>query len=153
MSLLGSSAPDFELPDQHGIPVRLSALRGHAVVLVFFPFAFTTGCTSELRALQDELLPTVNAGTQVLAVSCDSMFALRTFGDTEGLGFPLLSDYWPHGAVARSYGVLDDDRGAALRGTFVIDSAGTVRWTVVNSMADTRDVARYRRALDELRVA
>lgn len=149
----GTAAPDFELPDQHGVTTRLAALRGRPVVLVFFPFANTATCTGELSAVRDSLLPAIGDQAHVLAVSCDSMFTLRAFGDANSLEFPLLSDFWPHGKVASSYGVLDSDRGCAVRGTFVIDGGGTVRWNVVNAMPDARDVAEYRRVVGELSVA
>ena len=153
VSLLNAPAPDFALADQHGSTVRLSDFRGRPVVLVFYPYAFTGVCTSELCALRDELVPAVPDETVVLAVSCDSMFTLRAFADSEGFDFPLLSDFWPHGAVASAYGVFDADRGAASRGTFVIDAQGVVRWNVVNALPDARDVAEYRRVLDDLRAA
>lgn len=150
---VGAEAPDFELPDQHGAAVRLSSLRGRPVVVLFFPFAFTGVCTGELAAVRDELLPAVGDAARVLAVSCDSMFALRVFGDANGLDFPLLSDFWPHGQVASSYGVFDDDRGCALRGSFVVDASGVVRWTLTHALPDARDVADYSRVLAELGAA
>jgi peroxiredoxin len=142
----GTAAPAFELRDQHGEPVRLDSRRGRPVVLVFFPYAFTDVCTAELRDLRDRL----GSDEAALAVSCDSMFSLRVYGDSHGIDFPLLSDFWPHGEVARRYGVFDDERGCALRGTFVIDAVGVVRWSVVNQTSDARDVAEYRRVLDGL---
>ncbi len=80
------------------------------------------------------------------------MFSLRVFGDQERLDFPLLSDFWPHGAVAQAYGVFDEQRGCAVRGTFVIDTQGLIRWSVVNAIPDARDLAEYRQVLDELAV-
>jgi mycoredoxin-dependent peroxiredoxin len=87
---------------------------------------------------------------ELLAVSADSVFALRTWADAEGFSFALLSDFWPHGAVARSYGVFDENMGAARRGTFILDKAGVVRWKVVNPIPQARDVADYQKALAEL---
>jgi peroxiredoxin len=147
----GDHAPDFTLPDQHGRPVRLSELRGAKnVVLMFFPFAFTSVCTGELREVQAELPAFQNEDVQLLAVSCDSMHALRAFGDAEGLDFPVLADFWPHGAVSRQYGVFAEDKGCALRGTFVIDKQGTVRWTIVNGLPDARELQEYAKALEAL---
>jgi peroxiredoxin len=135
---VGSTAPDFTLRDQHGSEVTLtSLLADRPVAVVFYPFAFTGVCTGELRALRDAL-PTLSPTATLVAVSCDSMFSLRVFADAEGLTYPLLSDFWPHGAVARAYGVFDAERGCALRGTFVIDRAGIVRWQVVNAVPDAR---------------
>ena len=148
---VGQQAPDFTLKDQHGQDVTLSELRGHrSVVLLFYPYAFSRICTSELGALRDDLASFDNDDVALLAVSCDSMYALRVFSEQQDIPYPLLSDFWPHGAVARAYGVFDEERGCAVRGTFVIDRSGTVRWTVQNGMPDARDLADYRAALARL---
>lgn len=148
---IGSPAPDFALPDQHGRHVRLSDFRGAKnVVLVFYPFAFTGVCTGELCALRDALPTFVSDDVQLLAVSNDSMHTLRVFADQEGLDYPLLSDFWPHGETSRAYGVFAEDKGCALRGTFVIDKEGTVRWTIVNGLPDARDLHEYAKALEAL---
>lgn len=151
MSLIGEPAPDFQLPDHHGRPWRLSAWRGHAVLIVFFRFAFTPVCSGELAQLRDEVVPTLPDG-HVVGVSCDSMPALRVFAETEGFDFPLLSDFWPHGVVASSYGVFDDERGCAMRASFLVDAEGVIRWSVSNAPPTARDVHDYRRALDELAI-
>ncbi|MFD7609537.1 peroxiredoxin [Streptomyces sp. NPDC059828] len=148
---VGSEAPDFTLKDNHGRTVTLAGFRGEKnVVLVFYPFAFTGVCTGELAALRDEMTLFVNDDTQLLAVSTDSMHTLRVFAEQEGLEFPLLSDFWPHGEAARAYGVFAEDKGCAVRGTFVIDKAGVVRWSVVNDLPDARDLHDYVKALDAL---
>jgi peroxiredoxin len=146
---VGSAAPDFELRNQHGQTVRLTELRGRPVLLVFYPYAFTGVCTGELGVLRDEFSGD-DAPAEVLAVSCDTTFALRVFAEQEGLEFAMLSDFWPHGSVTRAYGVFDDERGCPLRGTFVIDADGVVVWSVVNAIPDARDAQEYRRVLGEL---
>jgi len=146
----GSAAPDFELRDQHGQAHQLAALvKVQPVLLVFFPFAFTPTCTGELGALRDAQ---VNLTGKVLpiGISCDPVSALRVFAEKEELNFPLLSDFWPHGEVSRRYGVFLEDRGFATRGSFLIDRSAIVRWNVVNSPADARDLADYVAALAEL---
>ncbi|RST10334.1 peroxiredoxin [Streptomyces sp. WAC05374] len=148
---VGSKAPDFELKDNHGRTVSLADFRGEKnVVLLFYPFAFTGVCTGELCALRDELPKFVNDDTQLLAVSADSIHTLRVFAEQEGLEYPLLSDFWPHGEVSRAYGVFDEEKGCAVRGTFIIDKEGVVRWTVVNGLPDARDLNEYVAALDTL---
>ena len=149
---VGDQAPDFELKDQHGTPVRLSSFRGvKNVVLVFYPLAFSGVCTSELSALRDDFLPEVaRDDVELLTVSVDSTYVLRKWSDTENFGFGLLSDFWPHGGVASLYGVFDADKGLANRGTFVIDKSGVVRWKVVNPLLEARDIAEYQKALAEL---
>jgi peroxiredoxin len=147
----GQDAPDLALENQHGQKVRLADFRGHKnVVLLFFPFAFTGVCTGELRAVQNELPAFQSEEVQLLAISCDSPHTLRVFADQEGFGFPLLSDFWPHGSASRSYGVFAEDKGCALRGTFVIDKRGVVRWTIVNGLPDARDLHEYAKALEAL---
>ncbi|MEU0311900.1 redoxin domain-containing protein [Streptomyces cyaneofuscatus] len=148
---VGDEAPDFELKDNHGRTVRLADFRGEKnVVLLFYPFAFTGVCTGELCALRDELPRFENDDTQLLAVSNDSIHTLRVFAEQEGLEYPLLSDFWPHGETSRAYGVFDEDKGCAVRGTFIIDKAGTVRWSVVNGLPDARDLNDYIKALEAL---
>lgn len=145
---VGQLVPDFTLTDQYGQDARLSSFRGDkVVVLLFYPFAFSGTCTGELRTLRDQLADFANVDVALLAVSCDPMYALRVFSDQESLGYPLLSDFWPHGAVATAYGVFDPDRGCALRGTFVVDRDGRLAWNVVNGLPEARDLAEYRAAL------
>jgi len=147
----GSSAPDFELTDQHGQKVKLSDFRGRSnVALVFYPFAFSGICTGELCEIRDNLELFTAGDVQVLAISCDPMFSLRAYADKEGYDFPLLSDFWPHGAVAQAYGVFDEARGRADRGTFLIDREGVVRWSVVNAPGQARPLSAYREAVAAL---
>ncbi|KSU77991.1 Peroxiredoxin [Pseudarthrobacter enclensis] len=146
----GDAAPDFELSNQFGEPVRLSSYRGQNVVLVFYPFAFSGICTGELCELRDNLALFENANATVLAVSVDSKFSLRAYAEQEGYGFDLLADFWPHGRVAATYGVFDADSGMARRGTFIIDAEGVIRYTVVNPRGQARDLAEYRAALASL---
>ncbi len=148
---VGQEAPDFELRNQFGTPVLLSSFRGEKnVVVVFFPKAFTGTCTGELCAIRDESSVFENEDTVVLGISCDTDAALKVFAETENYEFSLLSDFWPHGAVAREYDVFLEERGFATRGTFIIDQAGVVRWAVVNGPGDARRTADYREALAAL---
>jgi peroxiredoxin len=144
---VGAAAPDFELKDQHGAPVRLSGLRGRRIVLVFYPLAFSRVCQGELSAIRDEFVASAPDDVQVLTVSVDSMFSHRVWADQEGYTFSLLSDFWPHGEVARSYGVFDEEKGLALRGTFIIDAEGVIRWKIVNEIGSARDVVEYQNVL------
>ena len=147
----GQPAPDFTLANQFGEKVTLSSFQGKKnVVVVFIPFAFTGTCTGELCALRDDVSAFQNEGVELLAVSCDSMFTQKVFATQEGYTFPVLSDFWPHGEVAKAYGVFNEERGCAFRGTFIIDKAGVLRWQVVNGMGDARNVADYKAALATL---
>ncbi|MBB2913246.1 peroxiredoxin [Streptosporangium becharense] len=147
---VGAQAPDFELKDQHGTPVKLSQHRGKKIVLIFYPLAFTGVCGRELDAVRDEFAPELPDDVLLLTVSVDSMFAHRTWADQQGYTFPLLSDFWPHGAAAKAYGVFDEEGGVARRATFVIDGEGVVRWSVVNPISQARDLAEYRKVLADL---
>jgi mycoredoxin-dependent peroxiredoxin len=148
---VGGKAPDFELKDQHGTPVKLSGFAGQKnVVLVFYPLAFSGVCSGELAALRDEFPEVSRDDVELLTVSVDSGYALRAWDDAEHFGFGLLSDFWPHGGVAKAYGVFDENLGIATRGTFIIDKNGVVRWKVVNPVPQARDIAEYQKALAEL---
>ncbi|HWL98106.1 MAG TPA: peroxiredoxin [Nocardioidaceae bacterium] len=148
---VGAEAPDFSLKDQHGQTVTLSDFRGRQnVLLVFYPWSFSRICTSEMCEIRDALPQLHGDDSTVLAVSCDAMFTQRVFAEQEGLEYPVLSDFWPHGAVASAYGVFDDRLGAAVRGTFVIDKHGVVQWRVVNAVGEARSLDDYQKVLAEL---
>ncbi|GAB2840872.1 MULTISPECIES: peroxiredoxin [Lentzea] len=149
---VGSEAPDFTLNDYNKQPVTLSSFRGKKnVLLVFYPFAFSGICNGELCQLRDELATYEDENVQVLGVSVDSPFALKAWANQEGYQFPLLSDFWPHGAVAQSYGVFNDTVGMALRGTFLVDVAGVVRFAEVNAPGEARDQDAWKKAVASLK--
>jgi mycoredoxin-dependent peroxiredoxin len=139
--LVGRPAPDFTARNQHGELVSTDGLRGASAVLLFYPWAFSSTCQAELAAVRDDHDRFTAAGARVLAISCDAMFTLRAYADAEHIGFDLLSDHWPHGAIARRYGVFDEQAGCALRGSFVLDDHGVVTWAVVNGIGEPRDLA------------
>jgi peroxiredoxin len=146
---IGTPAPQFTLPDQFGTPVSLADFRGSKnVVLVFYPKAFTGTCTGELNALTQE--PLDDDDTVVFGVSTDTDATLKAFAAAEGISVRLLSDHWPHGEVAMAYDAFLPERGFATRATYVIDKAGIVRWSVVNSPREARSTADYRAALADL---
>jgi mycoredoxin-dependent peroxiredoxin len=147
----GERAPDFTLRDQNGQEVTLSSFRGRQdVLLVFYPFAFSPICTGELCQVRDDLPRYQNADLQVLAVSVDSPWALKGYAQAEGYEFPLLADFWPHGAVARAYGVFNDISGMANRGTFLIDKEGVVRFAEMNAPGKARDLGVWQKAIAEV---
>jgi peroxiredoxin len=141
---VGGPAPDFTLRDQFGQDVTLSSFAGRkAVVLLFYPYAFSGVCTGELSGVRDRLDEFLTFDTEVLAISCDPVYSLRAFADAEGLNFPLLSDFWPHGAVTASYDVLDERKGVPRRSSYVVDREGAVRWAVHNANPDGRDLDEH----------
>jgi peroxiredoxin (alkyl hydroperoxide reductase subunit C) len=148
---VGQEAPDFTLRDQNREEFSLSALRGQkAVLIVFYPFAFTNVCTGELNRLQGDLDTFQNEDVQVVTISCDSVYSQKVFGLREELTFPLLADYWPHGEVARAYGVFNEDGGFANRGTFLVDRDGVVRFAEMNQIGDGRDADAWIAAIKSL---
>ncbi|MFE6508355.1 peroxiredoxin [Nocardioides sp. NPDC057767] len=145
---IGDPAPDFTLRDQFGADVTLTDFHGKkAVAIFFFPFAFSGVCTGEMSGLRDRLDEFVTFDTEVLAISCDPVYAIRQFADTDRLNFPVLSDFWPHGEVAKAYGVFNERTGAPLRSSYIIDKSGVVRWAVHNDNADGRDLEEHLRQL------
>ncbi|MBK1786693.1 peroxiredoxin [Prauserella cavernicola] len=148
---VGSQAPDFTLNDYNKQEVTLSSFRGDKpVLLVFYPFAFSGICQGELCQLRDEFAEYDNEGVQVLGVSVDTPFSLKAWAEQQGYQFPLLSDFWPHGEVAQAYGVFNDKAGLAVRGTFLIDKEGVVRFAEVNQPGEARDQQSWKKAVSEL---
>ena len=148
---LGGPAPDFTLRDQFGQDVTLSSFQGRkAVAILFYPYAFSGVCTGEMAGIRDRLADFLTFDTEVLAISCDPVYALRAFADADGLNFPLLSDFWPHGEVCRSYGVFDERTGSPRRSSYIVDKEGLVRWSVHNANPEGRDLEEHLRQLKAL---
>ena len=148
---MGEQAPGFTLKDQNNQEVSLGDFRGRkAVLLVFYPLAFTGTCQGELTEVRDNLPEYENDRVQVLTVSVDSPYSHKVWADREGFEFPLLADFWPHGAVAQAYGVLNETAGIANRGTFIIDTAGVVRFAEMLGPGESRDQSTWRSTLAAL---
>jgi peroxiredoxin (alkyl hydroperoxide reductase subunit C) len=147
----GEQAPDFTLLDQNREEFTLAELRGRrAVLIVFYPFAFTGICTGELNRIRDDLPSFQNDAVETVTISCDSVYSQKVFSLREGFEFPLLADFWPHGEVARRYGVFNETGGYADRGTFLVDREGVVRFTERNSIGDGRDADDWITAIKSL---
>ena len=148
---IGQPAPDFELKDPAGETVTLSGFAGTPVLVVFYPFTFTGVCEGELCRIRDDYSQFEAAGVQVLAVSCDSRHAQRIWSEQQGYQFPVLSDFWPHGEVAKAYGVFNEALGCANRGSFLIDASGVLVDTFASADLGTpREAERYAEALAKL---
>jgi mycoredoxin-dependent peroxiredoxin len=151
---IGDQAPDFVLKDQTGQPVQLSDYHGKkAVILVFYPASFTGVCENEMCAIRDQEEVFRNDDVETMAISVDSPAAHKRWADEQGFEFPLLSDFWPHGEVARTYGVFDEQLGVAVRGTFIVDTDGKVIYTDRNPIPEARDTATWRTALEQIGAA
>nr|WP_157008687.1 peroxiredoxin [Agromyces laixinhei] len=146
----GDVAPDVSLVNQFGQPVRLSEFRGRPVAIVFFPLAFSGICHGELCELRDNIAMFEGPNVALLAISVDSKHTLRAWAEREGYEFPLLSDFWPHGAVADAFGAFDAGTGLAERATFVIDADGIVAASFSTPRGDARSLDQYRAALAAL---
>lgn len=145
----GDQAPEFDLEVAYQERVQLSELRSRAnVLLVFHPFAFTQVCEDEARDLQENLQSFRDAGTEIVFVSCDPSAARQAWKRQLGAEYIFASDFWPHGAAAKAYGVFNKETGAPYRGTFLIDRDGTVIWSLVKE----RDERRTEMVPDSLEV-
>jgi len=148
---VGTTAPDFTLKDQNNQEVTLSSFQGEKnVLLVFYPLAFTGTCQGELCQVRDELPKFQNDGTAVLAVSVGASPSHEVWAAEQGYTFPLLADFWPHGAVAQAYGVFNDATGFANRGTFVIDKSGVIQFSEMNGPGEARDQSVWDKARSAL---
>jgi peroxiredoxin len=148
---VGTQAPDFTLKDQNGRPVTLSSFRDvKEVLLVFFPLAFTAICQGELDEIRDHLPDYENDDTATLAISVGPPPTHKIWAIQSGFTFPVLSDFWPHGAVSQAYGVFNDDAGVADRGTFVVDRAGIIRFAEMKQPGERRDQSVWTDALKAL---
>lgn len=148
---IGTPAPNFELKNQFGEMISLSDFAGKkAVVLVFFPLAFSGICTGELCELRDNFAMFKDSGIELLGISVDSHFALRAFAEQEKYDFSLLSDFWPHGAVAKEFGAFVEAAGIANRATFVIGKDGNIAGHFITAPGEARSLASYKEILATL---
>jgi mycoredoxin-dependent peroxiredoxin len=149
---VGAGAPEFTLRDQNNQKVSLREYRdAKDVLLVFFPLAFTGICQGELDRIRDRLPDFENDDTQTLAISVGPPPTHKIWATENGYMFPVLSDFWPHGAVSQAYGVFNDDAGFPNRGTFVIDRSGVIRFAEMKQPGEPRDQKVWREALAALR--
>jgi peroxiredoxin len=149
--LIGDLAPDFTLANQFGENVTLSDFRGKKpVVLVFYPLSFSGVCTGELCEIRDNFSNFESNDVELLAISVDSKFVQKVFADQEGYKFSVLADFWPHGQVAKDYGVFLEEHGIANRGTFVIYKDGILVAKFVTAPGQARSLDEYTRALASL---
>ena len=143
MIATGAPAPDFELPDQDGETVKLSALRGRTVVVYFYPKADTPGCTTQACSIRDRGEEYTAAGATVLGISPDPVAKVKKFHDKRDLNFTLLAD--ADHAVCDAYGVWAQKSMygktymGAQRATFIIDAAGTVVHVIPKASPKTHD--------------
>jgi mycoredoxin-dependent peroxiredoxin len=153
MLTVGTAAPDFTLRDQNQQPVTLSKFRGvKNVLLVFFPLAFTGICQGELDQIRDHLPDYENDDSVALAISVGPPPTHKVWAAESGFLFPVLSDFWPHGAVSQAYGVFNDDAGFSNRGTFVIDRFGVIQFAEMKQPGEARDQRLWTDALAALKV-
>jgi peroxiredoxin len=131
----GTPAPDFALnatPDQ---VLRLRELRGHPVILVFYPADWSPVCGDQV-ALYNEILPDFREyGAEILGISVDGVWSHAAFARDRNLHFPLLSDFEPKGAVSRLYGAYREEDGTSERALFVLDGDGIIRWSFCSAIA------------------
>ena len=157
---IGQPAPDFDMASTRNVEklnenVKLSDYRGKWVVLLFYPLDFTFVCPTELTTFSDRYDDFEGINAEVVGVSTDSVYSHRAWlqtardkGGVEGLRYPLASDIT--GSVARDYGVLIEDKGIALRGLFVIDPEGTLRYKVVHDLNIGRSAEETLRVIQAL---
>lgn len=149
--IIGDSAPDFTLVNQFGADVTLSDFRGKKnVVIVFYPLSFSGICTGELCELRDNFSQFASADVELLAISVDSKFVQKKFAESEGYEFNVLADFWPHGAVAKTYGVFLDEAGISNRATFVINKDGDLVAKFITAPGQARSLDEYNKALATL---
>jgi peroxiredoxin len=149
--LIGDLAPDFSLPNQFGETITLSQFRGvKPVVLVFYPLSFSGICTGELCEIRDNFSKFESSDAELLAISVDSKFVQKVFAEHEGYKFSVLADFWPHGQVAKDYGVFLEEHGISNRATFVIDKDGVLVAKFVTAPGQARSLDEYDRALATL---
>jgi len=145
---VGQPAAPFQLPDQEGNPSTLEDLAGSKSLIVFIPFPFTGICDAEVCAIRDDLGALGDLDARIVVITCHAKPTNARWATEHGIDFPVLSDFWPHGEVARAFGVFDERLGVANRTTFVLDAEGIVRQVIASgSLGTAREHDAYASAL------
>ncbi len=145
---IGSPAPGFELRNIDGEMVGLNDLKGRKSLIVFIPFPFTGTCEGELCMIRDRMAELNEIDANVVAITTDTIFSNRVWSEQNGFDFPVLSDFWPHGAITDAYGTFDPAVGAANRSSYVLDADGVIQAVIATeSRSIARDVDEYLAAL------
>jgi peroxiredoxin len=145
---IGEPAPSFTLRDQDNNEVTLESLKGRKTLVVFIPFPFTGNCQTELCSIRDNIADFNDVDANVVAITCDTRFVHKKWATEQGYTFPILSDFWPHGATAQAYGAFNEQKGCAWRTTYVLDEDGIVRDIIATGdLGVIRDIDDYRKAL------
>ncbi len=145
---IGQKAPTFSLLDQSGTAVSNQTLAGKKALIVFIPFPFTGVCEGELCSIKDSYAALEKLDAKIVAVTCDTRFANGAWAKEMGINYPILSDYWPHGAVSQAFGCFNPDLGCAMRATYVLDAEGVVRSIIESgSLKEARSFESYTEAL------
>ncbi len=145
---IGSPAPTFSLKSHTGDVHDNESLKGKKALVVFIPFPFTGNCDGEACALRDNLGQLNDLDANVVIITAHAGPTNKEWATKENLPFPVLSDYWPHGAVTQAFGCFNEQRGCAMRATYVLDAEGIVRDIIATeSLGDPRTYADYPAAL------
>lgn len=148
---IGAAAPDFELVDQERSRVSLSDFRGHKTMVVFIPNPFTGVCEGEVCEIRDNIAALGSSDAKVVVITTHGMFTNKKWADELGIDFPILADYWPHGAIASAYGCFNEKLGIAERATYVLDGEGIVREIIAtDSLGTPREFSAYTEALSSV---
>ncbi len=145
---VGQQAPDFNLRDTQNNEVSLASLKGNKAIIAFIPFPHTGICDGEACALRDDYSELSKDGSQVVIISCHARPTLGQWAGQNNITFPVLADFWPHGAVAQAYGCFNDQLGIAMRASYVLDKDGIVREIIQSAqLGEARDHAAHAKAL------
>jgi peroxiredoxin len=148
---VGTTAPRFELIDQERNPVTSDDLKGEKSLVVFIPFPFSGICSGELCMIRDRLAALNELDANVVVITVDTHFTNAKWSSDNGFQFPVLSDYWPHGAIAQAYEAFNEKVGAANRVTYVLDEEGTIRQVIDSgSLGTPREFDDYVEALSAI---
>ena len=149
--VVGQAAPDFTLKDQNQKEIKLSDYRGKNVVLVFYPLDWSPVCTNEHACFVKDMRQFEQLDAQILGLSVDSVWSHKAFAEKMGVGYPLLADFQPRGAVGDKFGVYHADKGITGRAIAIVDKAGKLAWLKNYDFGTVPDMGEVAQALAALR--
>ncbi len=148
---IGEMAPDFVLKDQNGEEFKLSELRGKRVLLSFHPLAWTKVCAQQMQSLEANQEAFKSLNTVPVGISVDSIPTKKAWAENLGIkNTRLLSDFWPHGQVAKLYGIFREEAGSSQRVNIIVDENGIIAFVKVYEISQLPDTQEIINALKGL---
>jgi len=150
---IGNKAPDFILDDHNEKPFKLSDFKGKKILLSFHPLAWTSVCAQQMQSLEENKRNFDKTNTIAVGISVDPAPSKKAWAEHLGIkNTRLLSDFWPHGAIAQQYGIFRGDDGISERANIIVDEEQNISFIKIYPISQLPDIQEIIRFLEQKKV-